>query len=190
MVNWFVFGSMWGRKRVKNIQTPIQEVWYYPSMSKEYTREDITGDKLSMKGEAKGMDKDFWESMTTGTGPLVAGALPGLDVQSEKSLADSLTGGKTVKAKAKATANAEAAERVEPATLRERLILCFRNCLCSTLFPKSRSHDENPPYQLAFTRSPTNQDHFFMIRQMFYLSYIGQVKEHRVYQRLSSPSVG
>lgn len=127
-------------------------------MSKEYTREDITGEKLSMKAEAKGLDKEFWESLTTGTGPLVAGALPGLDVQSEKSLADSLAGGKTAKVKAKAATNAEAAERVQPATLRERLNLCSRNCMFSTAFPKSRSHDENPPYQLSFANIPLGFD--------------------------------
>ena len=70
-------------------------------MSKEFTKEDETSEALTMKGEAKGMDKEFWESMTTGQGPLVAGALPGMDVVSEQAMAELISGGSAAKAKAK-----------------------------------------------------------------------------------------
>ena len=70
-------------------------------MSKEYTKEDETSEGMTMKGEAKGMDKEFWESMTKGTGPLVAGALPGMDVVSEQAMAELFIGGSAAKAKAK-----------------------------------------------------------------------------------------
>ena len=90
-------------------------------MKKEFTKEDTTSERMSMKGEAKGFDREFWDSMTNGTGPLVAGALPGLDVQQEKSMADMLSGGAAGKVpKAKRSAGPdEKAVPVGPTTLKE-----------------------------------------------------------------------
>lgn len=62
-------------------------------MRKEFTREDATKESMSMRVEEKNLGTDFWESLTTGTGPLVAGALPSLDVQQESAMAEALTGG-------------------------------------------------------------------------------------------------
>ena len=111
-----------------------EEIVYFPSMKKEFTKDDETSDKLTMKGESKGMDKEFWETMTTGTGPLVAGALPGLDVQSEKAMADSLAGGSAKAPKAKAKPRDPAgAVSVEVATPKEYLdlktqLMCLPLC--------------------------------------------------------------
>lgn len=90
-------------------------------MSKEFTKEDETSEALTMKGEAKGMDKEFWESMTTGQGPLVAGALPGMDVVSEQAMAELISGGSAAKAKAKKTPKSQqdTTVPVQPATLKE-----------------------------------------------------------------------
>ena len=90
-------------------------------MSKEFTKEDETSEGMTMKGEAKGMDKEFWESMTKGTGPLVAGALPGMDLVSEQAMAEMLTGGSAAKAKVKKPPRSQqyATVPVQPATLKE-----------------------------------------------------------------------
>ena len=90
-------------------------------MKKTFTKEDATSERMSMKGEARGFDREFWDSLTTGSGPLVAGALPGLDVQQEKNMADALTGGAAAKApKAKRAARADdRSVPVAPATLKE-----------------------------------------------------------------------
>lgn len=97
---------------------------YYPSMKKEFTKVDSTSEFMSMKGETKNNNRDFWDSLTSGTGPLVPGALPSLDVQGEKSMADSLAGGVSSKAKARKarSATGEQAERVTPTTPKEFLV--------------------------------------------------------------------
>lgn len=97
---------------------------YYPSMKKEFTKVDSTSEFMSMKGETKNKDREFWETLTSGTGPLVPGALPSLDVQGEKSMADSLAGGSSSKAKARKGkgSNAEQADRVTPTTPKEFLV--------------------------------------------------------------------
>lgn len=105
---------------VGHLFTPEEEIWYYPSMSKQFTKEDTTTESLSMRVSQEGLDKEFWESMTSGTGPLVAGTLPGLDVQNEQSMAQSLAEGAS-KVKAKGTSRREAAVPVEPDTAKEIL---------------------------------------------------------------------
>ena len=77
-----------------------------------------------MRGAAQGMDKEFWEGLTTGTGPLAAGVLPAMDVQQEQNMALALTGGEAAKAKAKKVKKAEdeKAIPVEPASKRENFV--------------------------------------------------------------------
>lgn len=89
-------------------------------MSKEFTKEDTTTESLSMRVSEKGVDKNCWDSLTSGTGPLVAGTLPGLDVQNEQSMAESLAEGVS-KVKARGTTRREQAVAVEPETAKEIL---------------------------------------------------------------------
>lgn len=92
-------------------------------MRSEYTKENTTSERMTLKGEDNKLDKDFLEALTTGSGPLVHGALPAMDVQQEKSLAEALTGGNAAKTKKnKAKSTDPEAERVEPATLKEYLV--------------------------------------------------------------------
>lgn len=91
-------------------------------MRSEYTRENTTSERMTLKGEDNKLDKDFIEALTTGSGPLVQGALPAMDVQQEKSLAEALTGGNAAKTKKRTTPREPEAERVEPATLKEYLV--------------------------------------------------------------------
>ena len=93
-------------------------------MRSEYTKENSTSERMTLKGKDKELDKDFLEALTSGGGPLVQGALPAMDVQQEKSLAEALTGGNAAKTKKTKTPKTEGeAERVEPATLKEFLVL-------------------------------------------------------------------
>ena len=90
-------------------------------MKKEFTKEDSTSEMISMKGESKGKEREFWDAMTSGTGPLVAGALPSLDVSSEKAMADSLSGGSAAKPKVRKTPKEDQAQEVVPVTPKEFL---------------------------------------------------------------------
>ena len=90
-------------------------------MRKEFTREDATKESMSMRGEAKNLGTEFWESLTTGSGPLVAGALPSLDVQQESAMAEALTGG-AAKVKKNKTPKDDTAVKVEPATVKENFV--------------------------------------------------------------------
>lgn len=90
-------------------------------MKKEFTKEDSTSEMISMKGESKGLDREFFDAITTGTGPLVAGALPSLDVKSEQAMADSLSGGPSAKPKPRKVKREDVAQEVGPVTPKEFL---------------------------------------------------------------------
>lgn len=90
-------------------------------MRKEFTKEDSTGERFTLKGEKTDMDKDFLESIANETGLLTAGALPSLDLATkdgEKSMAESLAG-PVQKAKAPKRPRQEAVTEVKPSTWKQ-----------------------------------------------------------------------
>lgn len=100
---------------------PLQEIYYYPTMRKEFTKEDSTGERVPLKGEKADMDKDFLECITADTGLLTAGALPSLDLATkdgEKAMAESLAG-PVQKAKAPKRPRQEAPTEVKPTTAKQ-----------------------------------------------------------------------
>lgn len=99
----------------------MEEIYYYPTMRKEFTREDSTGESLRLKGEINDIDSEFLEGITSETSALGAGALPSLALcgkDGEKSLAESLAGS-VAKPKAKAKARAETPAAMEPTTMKQ-----------------------------------------------------------------------
>lgn len=59
---------------------PGQEIYYYPTMRKEFTKENSTGESVQLNAQKSGLDKDFLDSLTSESGAFASGALPALDL--------------------------------------------------------------------------------------------------------------
>lgn len=126
-------------------------------MRKEFTREDATKESMSMRVEEKNLGTEFWESLTTGTGPLVAGALPSLDVQQESAMAEALTGGAS-KAKKRTQPKDDDAVEVKPATVKENIVC--QSIVFSFGFLTSKSSISDPFFRSGL-RTVQNKNHCF-----------------------------
>lgn len=103
---------------------PWEEIWYYPSAPRKFTRTDRTSERLALHGQTNNPDPSLLEALTADTGPLACGAMPALDLATNegvKNLCSSLSTGVVVKPQAKPKPKNENAEEVTPATPKEHL---------------------------------------------------------------------
>lgn len=106
-----------------NNDFPTQEIFYYTHAPRKIMNDNSTANKLKLEGKETNPDQALVGSLTGEEGPLHAGAMPGMKIQSaegEKAMAEALSNGGVVgKIKPPKKHRPEATEKVLPTTSKE-----------------------------------------------------------------------
>ena len=97
-----------------------EEIWYYPTAAKKFTRRDTTAESLTLKGTTC-PDSDLLQSLTGETGALASGVLPSLELGDEKGLKSlcAIGGAEVSKIKPPRKPKPSKTEEVTPSTPKE-----------------------------------------------------------------------
>lgn len=86
---------------------------------KQFTKDDLTGEKMSLKGTVNNPDAGLVSALTGEGGVLAAGIIPEMGVADPKAFAEAVSSGNVTKTKPPKPAKVEKAEEVGPTSVKE-----------------------------------------------------------------------